>query len=251
MMSSAEVPHALQYPFDIPSHSYLWPSGECLDHLNEGLLNGRTPMLAVGSNAAPSQLERKFSRPGFCAIDPEDFTVPVLRANVPDVDVVYAARLASYGAVPATIITSPGATARVHVTWLTGAQLQRMNETEGAGRAYGICEIEGVHYQINLEGIGRLPARAFCYFSLSGAAILGKEEIGLAASPVSGSNRLRASQRDIWDRLAVVLGSQMTGEEFLTRVREVPETKKLVSRYLRMHARPPTFVDLSSSVSLR
>ena len=52
-----------------------------------------TPVLAVGSNAAPAQLERKFPLQMF----PDGVVIPVLRCVLPDFDVVYAPLISSYG----------------------------------------------------------------------------------------------------------------------------------------------------------
>ena len=51
------------------------------------------PVLAVGSNAAPAQLARKFPLRLF----PAGVTIPVLRCVLPDFDVVYAPLISSYG----------------------------------------------------------------------------------------------------------------------------------------------------------
>ena len=52
-----------------------------------------TPVLAVGSNAAPAQLGRKFPAELF----PDGVVIPVLRCVLPDFDVVYAPLISSYG----------------------------------------------------------------------------------------------------------------------------------------------------------
>ena len=52
-----------------------------------------TPVLAVGSNAAPTQLARKFPPDLF----PDGVVIPVLRCVLPDFDVVYAPLISSYG----------------------------------------------------------------------------------------------------------------------------------------------------------
>lgn len=51
-----------------------------------------TPVLAVGSNAAPAQLARKFPAKLF-----PNVVIPVLRCVLPDFDVVYAPLISSYG----------------------------------------------------------------------------------------------------------------------------------------------------------
>ena len=52
-----------------------------------------TPVLAIGSNAAPQQLARKFPAERF----PGGVLIPVVRAVLQGFDVVYAPLLASYG----------------------------------------------------------------------------------------------------------------------------------------------------------
>ena len=53
-----------QYPFDLPAHSFLWQAAgfEVLsdpEHIDE-LTAERHAVLAIGSNASPQQLTRKF-----------------------------------------------------------------------------------------------------------------------------------------------------------------------------------------------
>lgn len=52
-----------------------------------------TPVLAIGSNAGPEQLARKFP----AALFPHGVLIPALRAVLPDFDVVYAPLVSSYG----------------------------------------------------------------------------------------------------------------------------------------------------------
>ncbi len=55
-----------------------------------------TLVLAVGSNAAPTQLACKFTRDHF----PRGVVIPVLRCILLDFDVVYAPTITSYGSCP-------------------------------------------------------------------------------------------------------------------------------------------------------
>lgn len=64
--------------------------GVTWEHTKERKL---TPVLAVGSNAAPVQLARKFPPSTF----PDGVVIPVLRCVLPDFDVVYAPLISSYG----------------------------------------------------------------------------------------------------------------------------------------------------------
>eukprot|EP00177_Eucheuma_denticulatum_P005341 GFKZ01009705.1.p1 GENE.GFKZ01009705.1~~GFKZ01009705.1.p1 ORF type:complete len:269 (+),score=33.79 GFKZ01009705.1:278-1084(+) len=121
----AALSRALTYPYPRPNFSYLFPteptplpSSTQLTHLSTPTL---TPILAIGSNAAPFQLRRKFPTPT---------TIPVLSITLHHHDIVFAAWLATYGSVPATLIHSPGTSIQAHLTLLNASQLRRMHETE-------------------------------------------------------------------------------------------------------------------------
>jgi hypothetical protein len=63
---------------------------------------GFTAVLAIGSNAAPSQLDRKYG--GGVADWPRmDVAAPCVRVGLAEHDVVYAPLLSSYGSIPATL----------------------------------------------------------------------------------------------------------------------------------------------------
>lgn len=160
--------------------------------------NRMTAVVALGSNAGPSQLARKFPRERF-----PQAAVPVLRAMLRGHDVCYAPLISSYGSVTATLHEvgdeeegkegggnvsgerglrkkkSPTTTSvEVWVTFLTPDLLQRMHETEacydlqrldcpGGGGSRG----EGKEGRENLllalgtcaesEALGREPPAAF------------------------------------------------------------------------------------------
>src|ERR1700687_4116749 len=114
-MEGLRAPDPLQYPFDVPDGPYIWHCGvrEEIDaaHLEDPFelrVAGRVPVLAIGSNSSPSQLSRKFTDPSFNDPKSPDSRILVYRARVPDMDIVYAAHIASYGSLPATIMSKPG-----------------------------------------------------------------------------------------------------------------------------------------------
>jgi len=84
----------------------------------------RTPVLAVGSNAAPSQLRFKFDRAGVSTV------VPLLLAAVEGLAASYAAHLSAVGYIPATAVTGPGLSSRLFVQWLDADQLAAMDRSE-------------------------------------------------------------------------------------------------------------------------
>ncbi len=134
--------HAIGYPWARPPGSYELREGAArlLSSLpeveREALIDryrqpagGRVPLLAIGSNAAPEVLQRKFAH--FEA--PEDRAVLALTGWLRDFDVGAAATVAIYGSMPATVFPSAGNRGRgdralghrpaVHPAHLVGAQL--------------------------------------------------------------------------------------------------------------------------------
>ena len=115
---------ALLYPYPAPTGDFYMQNGS-LFLVPEGIradkLRGRIPVLGVGSNCAPLQLRRKF-RKGF---------VPVTAATLHNADVVFAAHLSSYCAVPATAVASPGTRVMLNIAWLNKDQLKVMDKSEG------------------------------------------------------------------------------------------------------------------------
>jgi len=198
----AALNRAFGYPYEVPAFSWVFEDG-VVAPIDGASFEGRTPVLAYGSNAAPDQLIRKFG-------DVPGTSIPVTRAVVVGVDVVYAALFAAYGSVPATIHDSPGTEAFVHVTWLTPAQLERMHASEGAGRIY--------HY-------GSLPAdrvafsdapavdRAFVYVAAAGAA--GPEPVALDAIPAKGRRFAAVAQGEILRRVRDRLAPESALEAFV------------------------------------
>ena len=184
---------AFGYPYAVPAFSYLYEDGVTAPP-GEADFAGRVPVLAYGSNAAPDQLVRKFG-------DVPGTSIPVTRASVRGVDVVYAALFAQYGSVPATIHASEGTEAFVHVTWLTGDQLERMHGTEGAGTAYRYGSLPGdaVEFRDSPDA-----GEVFVYVAAAGA--LGPEPVALASVPAKRRRYADAGQpemlRAVRDRLA-------------------------------------------------
>ncbi|MCK2217929.1 hypothetical protein MF672_029660 [Actinomadura sp. ATCC 31491] len=84
----------------------------------------RHPVAAVGSNAAPGQLLRKFRGH---AVRP---VVPMTLADVPGVAPGVSAHVSRWGYVPAAPIGTPGETSRLFVLWLDERQLAALDLTE-------------------------------------------------------------------------------------------------------------------------
>lgn len=206
----------LEYPFAVPSDSFLWMAGRAeplssSESVHE-LTKERQAVLAIGSNASPAQLTRKFSDERFVDRASPNGCMPVLRAVVEGVDVVYGAHLAEYGALPATLLDTPGTCAHVFVTWLTSMQLEQMNDTEGLGHSYQLRQIGRVRSH------GEVVYAAMSYVTVAGVAVLGGGPLGLASINAPGSSWSRGTQRQAWDSLAVDMGCGTDGKTLLDRV---------------------------------
>ncbi|MFN3835058.1 MAG: hypothetical protein ACK4NO_04055 [Glycocaulis sp.] len=150
---------ALSYPFTRPEGDFLFVDGRTLDirstkgpisgwqvadgghirsladvvgaerakQLDEGAYH---PVVAVGSNAAPVQLQRKFAR----YID--NVVIPVIAVSLPGHVICWANRIAVYGSVPATLAEEPGASVSAWATLLSPRDYALMNATEDLGVVY-------------------------------------------------------------------------------------------------------------------
>jgi hypothetical protein len=177
----ALVALAAGYPYEFPACSYLFK-----DHARHPLplpgdltaeLADRIPVIACGSNRAPEQLARKFRD------WPNPLRIPVLCARLDGFDVVYSAHFTRYGAIPASLHPCPGATVDIAVQWLTPAELERMDTTEGIGINYDRHHLTGIG--LTVEGFGTIHA-AETYLSRRGALIDQGTPISLAAIPCAG-----------------------------------------------------------------
>jgi hypothetical protein len=200
-------------------------------HVDE-LSAGRHPILAIGSNASPAQLTRKFDDVRFTDPSSPNGSIPVLTAVVDDVDVVYGAHLGGYGSLPATLLDTSGARAHVFITWLTDLQMERMNETEGLGHAYQLRPTVGVRCHA-----GEVKS-ALSYVTVDGVCLLGGDPLGLAAISAPGSRRPRATQQQAWDQLALDMDCDVDGAALLGRVLDAGDWRERVQVHLAANRLP-------------
>lgn len=120
---------AIAYPWARPSGSYAF-DGEQVLPLDPSRaaaigLDGRLPLLAIGSNGAPQTLVRKLAH-----LPALDRGVVVVAGHLHGFDIGPVARMTPYGALPATPFVSPGTAVRASVLWVTPAQLTALTWTE-------------------------------------------------------------------------------------------------------------------------
>ena len=209
MAMLSDVDRARLYPYSAPSGGYLLANGvlydlgqEMIDR-HQWIFDGRVAVLSVGSNRAPVQLRRKF---GDAAI------IPVTPARLLDCDIVHAAMLGFYAAVPCTAFPCAGCIVSLNVAWLDAEQLEQMHRTEGIGVAYNYVMMQDVVHDLlvpdqpvygysarsgALDYAGGIPAACSCvmpaiWFScwrnmprqkLSSAARRGSPWVALYAPP--------------------------------------------------------------------
>ncbi len=141
----SDIDRARLYPYSAPSGGYLLANGALYDldqkmiDRHPSIFDGRAAVLSVGSNRAPVQLRRKF---GDAAI------IPVTPARLFDCDIVHAAMLGFYAAVPCTAFPCAGCIVSLNVAWLDAEQLEQMHRTEGIGVAYDYVMMQTVVHDL-------------------------------------------------------------------------------------------------------
>jgi len=188
--AAAILRRALEYPYATPERSYLYRDGEAHElPAGDPDLTGRTPLLSYGANAAPEALARKLA-----ALS--DLELPVLRAELEGYDVVYSAHVSPYGAVPATLIESPGTTAPVFVLHPTPEQRALLTASEPN---YDLVEVNGVA----------------AYRSKHGALKLDGSPVALAAVRSAGRTLPELDEPAVLERVRAHLEPQLSLEEFI------------------------------------
>ncbi len=220
------VVRALHYPYSAPDHAYLHHGGglEALEAADQIAAHraGRVPVVAYGSNRAPQQLALKF--PDL----PVDDGILVEPVELAGWDVVYAARITSYGAVPARIVEHASVTVRVAVTWLSPAQLKRMDASEGGNYERAALPVGSV---TTTDGVQRAEAQAY----LGGGDILqaGGAPVALAAVIAEGRTTPQSTTADILRRVAGHFAPDHALEDFAARLGGDPDLRRRVTAWLR------------------
>ncbi|MGN6815356.1 MAG: hypothetical protein ACTHK3_04645 [Solirubrobacterales bacterium] len=187
---AAILKRALTYPYAVPERSYLYREGAAQE-LPDGApdLIGRTPLLAYGANAAPEALGRKL------ASLPE-VELPVMRAELEGFDVVYSAHVSPYGAVPATLVESPGTVAPVFVIHPTSEQRALLTASE---LNYDLVEVGGME----------------AFRSKHGPLALDGSEVALTAICSQGRTLPELDEPAVLERVRAHLEPELTLEEFI------------------------------------
>ena len=160
------------------------------------VLPGYIPMLAVGSNAAPAQLQRKFQ--AWKVAPGHDRAAPILcmPIRLQDLAPVFSAHISPYGAIPLTLGEVPG-WHDLFVVFLPSELMYAMNASESLGINYCLGRWQADPAKVDLSYEGELPF-AYTYLSRHGVLEVGGEFVpyvrpaGGKAPSAIGQKALRA-----------------------------------------------------------
>jgi hypothetical protein len=238
----ASYERALGYPWERPGGSFVLDDGrvelveEMADEKRRRTLEELMPrsgeraaLLAIGSNAAPEVLERKFAH----FAERRDRRVLALSGRLHDFDVGIAAQPALYGSLPATLFPSPGTAVAATVLSVTPAQFTQLAWTE-------------ISY-----ALGRLTTRfepdrgepleqVFAFVSRFGAFRVDGRTVALGAVPAEGRTAPALSQEEaLAAAAALALGPEATAEMLVRAVfEETIEIAERIASTLHLEAEP-------------
>jgi hypothetical protein len=219
----ASLERALGYPWTRPPGSYrLMGAGvELLADMGTGEQErtftqftsggGRSPVLAIGSNAAPETLAAKFAH----FPEEEDRAVLALTGRLHDFDVGVAAQPTAYGSMPATLFPSPGTAVCATVLWVTPTQFTQLAWSEfsyrlGKLRTRFEVDESDTHFDEVLVFVSRFGT--FC---------VDERPVALAAIEANGRTAESLTQEQLLDAAAALaLGPEAKAETLVRAIFE-------------------------------
>jgi len=233
---------ALGYPWERPAGSYLLSAAgaEPLEAMStaerdrvverfSSEQSGRLSVLAIGSNAAPEALERKFAH--FPA--EEDRTVLALTGRLHDFDVGVAAQPALYGAMPATLFPSDGTAVCATVLWVTPTQFTQLTWSELSYR------LGRLRTRFEVDDGGAVFDEVLLFVSRFGAFCIDRKPVALATIPAERRTAAALSQEQILDAVAALaLGAEANAETLVRAIfEELPEVAARIAATVHPEAR--------------
>lgn len=158
----------------------------------------RTPVIAYGSNANVDALTRKFLAPAFSG----PVVIPVIKGTLDGFDVAWSPEFVFNGAMPATIVGSPGTSVSVWVTWLDAAELKRMNATEGVGTLYSYGFIAGARLRLP----GPEVTRPAIYVDCFGAVRSRGQILAIRSVPARNRHFVAVNSAEALSRVVATIG---------------------------------------------
>jgi hypothetical protein len=222
----AAIARAIGYPWARPLGSYLL-NGDKLEAFEampvdrrEAVLAGftsagagRVPVLAIGSNAAPETLQRKFAH----FADDEDRAVLALTGRLRDFDVGVAAQPTMYGSMPATLFPSPGAAVTTSLLWVTPAQFTQLAWSEITYR------LGRLRTQFDVDESRAGFDEVLVFVSRFGAFCPDGEPVALAAIPAGGRTARALNQEQLLEAAArLAIGPDARARDLVAAIFEEP-----------------------------
>jgi hypothetical protein len=191
-------------------------------------MSARVPVVAVGSNAAPSQLVRKFVTRSVCPL------IPIILSDVSNVVRGVSGHVSRPGYIPAVPVKVPGAASPLFVLWLDNVQLRILDETEPN---YWRRRLPAESFPVRLES-GAALSKCFLYVGKHGCLV-----------DTHGRPRQLTDQRTLIQELldGSPLLRKLCGEspeEFVVRVQD-SETREAVRRTFAAEGKVATQPDLT------
>jgi hypothetical protein len=217
---AASLERAIGYPWRRPAGSYQLTSAgvELLDDLTTAErkrviaqflsdTNGRLPVLAFGSNAAPETLKQKFAH----FPEENDRAVLALTGRLHDFDVGVAAQPTMYGSMPATLFPSPRTAVCATVLWVTPTQFTQLAWSE---LSYRLGKLR-TRFDVD-EGSTSFD-EVLVFVSRFGAFCVEGRPVALAAIPASGRTAKALTQEQLLDAAAALAIGPEANAEMLVR----------------------------------
>ena len=195
-----------------------------LEKLGSKPLSVRVPVVAVGSNAAPSQLLRKLAGRSVRPV------VPMTLADVTGIVSGVSAHVSKPGYIPAAPVVIQDAVSRLFVLWLDSVQLRTLDDTEPN---YWRRSLPGESFPVKLVSGVALP-KCFLYVGKHGCLT------GTAGQPRRMVDQRTLIQELLGEspRLRGLCGE--TPDEFVTRVQD-PAVRETVRRIFAAEGRAPAW----------
>ena len=172
---------------------------------------GRSPALAIGSNAAPETLEAKFAH----FPEEENRSVLALTGRLHDFDVGAAAQPTAYGSMPATLFPSPRTEVCATVLWVTPTQFTQLAWSEFS---YHLGKLQ-TRFEVD-EGDTHFD-EVLVFVSRFGAFCVDERAVALSAIEAGGRTAESLTQEQLLDAAAALaLGPEAKAETLVRAIFE-------------------------------
>lgn len=198
------------------------PLNYVLARLNAPRTVIRAPVLATGSNAAPSQLRHKFSSGRGASL-----TIPMVFASVEGLAPGVAAEVSSVGYIPSTPVVGPDYRSDLFVLWLDAHQLATLDTTEPGYRRLLLPAGDPTEGGVRITlPSGEVLGACYCYVSDAGWLVADDGEPLLLGDQRELITRLLGSSR----RLRNIMGT--TADSWIEQVKQPGKVEAVGQAFL-------------------